>query len=189
MYVLDNLARRVAEVRFPEILPRNAFRRNNIPEGMGGIWMEVGTMSKYVRSFSGHPEVIDFARTLVLGCDPRDLVCEVVTVHDLVRSRVRFVQDPTAREAVSSPLKFLDDIEYKGRSTGDCDELSTFEATLLAAIGIEPRFRFGGQGAEMFHVWVQAQIGNEWVNLEPSGYLEAGYYYEFPSYVEKQIFE
>lgn len=168
---------------------RNNFLRRPIPEGMGGIWMQVDRMIEYVRKFSGHPEVIDFSRTLVLGCDPRDQRCEVSTIHDFIRQHVRFVQDPTAREAISTPLKFLDDIEYKGRSTGDCDELSTFEASLLAAIGIEPRFRFGGEGREMYHVWVQALVGNAWVDLEPSGYLEAGLHYEFPSYESRTIFE
>lgn len=168
---------------------RNMFKRRSIPEGMKGIWMEVARMVEYVRKFSGHPEIIDFSRTLVLGCVPRDQRCEIQTIHDFVGHHARFVQDPINRETITTPLKFLDDIETKGRTTGDCDELSTLEASLLAAIGIEPRFRFGGEGREMYHVWVQAKLGNEWFDLEPSGYLDAGFHYEFPSYEVRKIFE
>jgi hypothetical protein len=50
------------------------------------------------------------------------------------------------------------------KTSGDCDDGATFLATLLAAIGITPRFRFGGQeddsmddGCNYHHVWVQAR--------------------------------
>jgi transglutaminase-like putative cysteine protease len=172
-----------------DIPRRNGFLRQRINEGMAGIWHEVGRMGEYVRHYSGHPEVVDFARTLVLGCEPRDLKCEISTIHQFVVEHARFIQDPTNKEVISTPVKMLDDIENKGRTTGDCDELSTFEASLLAAAGIRPRFRFGGEGSEIYHVWVQAQFGNVWVDLEPSGYLDPGLHFEFPVYKTRDIFE
>lgn len=60
------------------------------------------------------------------------------------------------------------------RTSGDCDEGAVFLASLLAAVGIVPRFRFGGQesssasdGCAYHHVWVQAQddTGN-WVDMD-----------------------
>ncbi|MGH9390484.1 MAG: transglutaminase domain-containing protein [Vicinamibacteria bacterium] len=59
-------------------------------------------------------------------------------------------------------------------TSGDCDEGSTFLATLLASVGIVSRFRFGGQedasardGCNYHHVWVQG-LGEqgEWVDLD-----------------------
>lgn len=61
-----------------------------------------------------------------------------------------------------------------GFTSGDCDEGSTFLATLIASVGIVPRFRFGGQedsssrdGCNYHHVWVQGQddAGN-WVDMD-----------------------
>lgn len=50
------------------------------------------------------------------------------------------------------------------KASGDCDDGATFLATMLAAVGIMPRFRFGGQeddsapdGCNYHHVWVQGQ--------------------------------
>lgn len=63
---------------------------------------------------------------------------------------------------------------HHGATSGDCDEGCTFLATLIASVGIVPRFRFGGQedagapdGCNYHHVWVQAQddTGN-WVDLD-----------------------
>lgn len=60
------------------------------------------------------------------------------------------------------------------RTSGDCDEGSTFLATLLSSVGIVPRFRFGGQedagasdGCNYHHVWVQGldDAGN-WIDLD-----------------------
>ena len=167
---------------------RNQFQRYAINEGMQGIWLEVGRMVEYVREFSGDPELVDFSRTLVLGCNPRDIACEIETVHKFVITHFRFVQDPTHKEVISTPVKMMDDIEAKGRTSGDCDEGSCFEAALLAAIGIKPRFRFGGEGREIYHVWLQAQFNNKWVDLEPSGYLEPGKFFKFPRYEERVIF-
>lgn len=60
------------------------------------------------------------------------------------------------------------------RTSGDCDEGSTFLATLLASVGIVSRFRFGGQeddsasdGCNYHHVWVQGQDDTgKWIDLD-----------------------
>ena len=59
-------------------------------------------------------------------------------------------------------------------TSGDCDEGATFLSTLLAAIGIVPRFRFGGtedkrssDGCNYHHVWVQANDGRgSWIDMD-----------------------
>lgn len=58
------------------------------------------------------------------------------------------------------------------RTSGDCDEASTFLATMLAAVGIVPRFRFGGTetssgDCNYHHVWVQGQDEHGgWVDMD-----------------------
>lgn len=57
------------------------------------------------------------------------------------------------------------------KTSGDCDEAAVLVATLLSAIRIEPRFRFGGQrvGGEcdFYHVWVVGKNERgEWIDLD-----------------------
>jgi hypothetical protein len=73
------------------------------------------------------------------------------------------------------------------KTSGDCDDGATFLATMLAAIGITPRFRFGGQedgsmsdGCNYHHVWVQAQGDRgEWIDLDVTEkQSKLGWWYE-----------
>lgn len=86
------------------------------------------------------------------------------------------------------------------KALGDCDEGAIFMASLAAAVGIMPRFRFGGDGDSLFHVWVQAQVppgqeygvsgGPVWVDMdvtEPSYGL--GQFAPFRKYAHMEIFE
>jgi hypothetical protein len=70
------------------------------------------------------------------------------------------------REALSGP-------EFVGKTSGDCDEGATFLATMLSAIGIVPRFQFGGfmepsgKACNWHHVWVAGQSdAGEWVDMD-----------------------
>lgn len=73
------------------------------------------------------------------------------------------------------------------KGSGDCDDGATFLATLLAAIGITPRFRFGGQeddsmqdGCNYHHVWVQAQDDKgDWHDMDVTEKRsKLGWFYE-----------
>jgi hypothetical protein len=167
------------------------FKTTRISDGMAGIYFEIKKMKEYVRDFCADPTIIEFTRSLVLSCPPKDLICEIETIHRFTRDHVRFVQDPVKHEVVSTPVRMLREVKTRGRTSGDCDEIATLTATLLASIGIEPRFRFGGEGSELFHVWVQADINGHglWGDLESTGYLDAGKYYAFPKYAVAEIFD
>lgn len=57
------------------------------------------------------------------------------------------------------------------RASEDCDSGAVFLATLFAAVGIVPRFRFGGTKAgercNYYHVWTQGQgPGGEWIDFD-----------------------
>jgi len=58
------------------------------------------------------------------------------------------------------------------RASEDCDSVAVLLASLLAAIGIVPRFRFGGfrrgNGCSYHHVWVQAWLPSKgkWIDLD-----------------------
>lgn len=162
--------------------------RSGMRNGMAGIYDEINVMISYVRHFSGDPGVVEQARAVVMSCPVRDQKCEALAIHEFVRDRVRFVPDPTDKEVIATPALMLENIRSQGRTSGDCDEISTLEASLLSAVGIPARFRFGGEGLELTHVWVQAEVEGTWFDLESTGYLEAGYYYDFPRYAVRAIF-
>lgn len=73
------------------------------------------------------------------------------------------------------------------RTSGDCDEGATFLGSMLASIGITPRFRFGGHesstaidGCNYHHVWVQGQdeTGN-WIDMDVTEERsKLGWYFE-----------
>lgn len=68
--------------------------------------------------------------------------------------------------------KNLSGPEFIGKTNGDCDEAGTFLASMLSAIGIKPRFRFGGSvegkdTANWHHVWVQGLTeAGDWVDMD-----------------------
>ena len=159
---------------------------------------EIGRMVDFVNEHEGDPEIIDAARQIVLGCKPRDQQEEADTIYGWVCNHTRFVQDPYNKEALSTPIKMLDDIYAHGKASGDCDDLSTFLATMLGAVGIEPRFRFGGNKDQgIHHVWVQARQSQEfsmsgrdrWVDYDPSIKSKPGKHHKFELYEIQGIFE
>lgn len=86
------------------------------------------------------------------------------------------------------------------QATGDCDEGSVLVASMLGAVGILPRFRFGGEKDSLYHVWAQAYVppnpdygvggDGAWVDMdvtEPSYRL--GEFAPFGKYAHMDIFE
>jgi hypothetical protein len=86
------------------------------------------------------------------------------------------------------------------KAMGDCEEASTFLAGMMGAVGILPRFRFGGAGNSLYHVWVQGfapgdpQLGidadGRWIDMDitESSY-ELGQHAPFERYATMDIFE
>ncbi len=147
-------------------------------------------MVEFVQHYSGEPLFIDAARRIVENCPPRDQMCEVRTLYEWVLASTRFVQDPYDKEALSTPERMLRE-NLAGRKTSeDCDGLSTYLATLIAAIGVRPRFRFGGSYEQgIHHVWVQAEINGRWIDMDPSIGSRLGKHHPFQIYEMEEIFE
>ena len=72
--------------------------------------------------FDAAPTPIAFADRLWLWC----------------RERVRFLKDPDGVEYIRHPSTMLDAIDRDGFALGDCDDLATLAATLIAAAGLRP---------------------------------------------------
>lgn len=141
-----------------------------IPEGVAGIRETLKAMTAIVRSYKKSMPVRNMAITLIAGCQQKDWACEVKSVHAFVRDRVRYVNDITDVETVQTP-----DITLQNRA-GDCDDKSTLLAALLESIGHPTRFvAIGFEPAIYSHVYVETRIGDNWIPLETTEPVEAGW--------------
>lgn len=55
-----------------------------------------------------------------------------------LRDHVRFERDPKGIEYIRSPRDLLDAIDTTGTAVGDCDDLATLGASIIAAAGLLP---------------------------------------------------
>lgn len=141
-----------------------------IPEGVAGIRETLKAMTAIVRSYKKSMPVRNMAITLIAGCQQKDWACEVKSVHAFVRDRVRYVNDITDVETVQTP-----DITLQNRA-GDCDDKSTLLAALLESIGHPTRFvAIGFEPTIYSHVYVETRIGDNWIPLETTEPVEAGW--------------
>jgi len=150
----------------------------NIPDSQEGIDFEVRRMIKYVQHYSGDTRIIQAARHAVENCPSHDVLCESETLLARLMPVTRFVQDPTRKEFIVTPVKQLKEINTRGIVSGDCDELATLLATFLSAIGHRPRFIFGAEGKGWQHVWVQ----DRGVHLDLAERLPFGKFLSFAEY-------
>ena len=134
-----------------------------IPDTVAGIEFQVAKMAEYVRDYSGHPDVVKFARQLVRNAKAQDLTAEAKHIYKFLLAHTRYVRDPSRRELIQTPELMVRDIKETGLTQGDCDELATLTATLLEAIGHNTRFVFGAFERGWQHVWAEdlsAKNGN-----------------------------
>jgi hypothetical protein len=59
-------------------------------------------------------------------------------LYHYLRAHVSFVPDPVGVELIRTPQAMLRTIQQRGFVAGDCDDLATFGAALLRAMGREP---------------------------------------------------
>ena len=170
-------------------VPEGGTIRQPIPNTVEGINFEVHRMKKYVDYYSGDGDVVRIARRVVDRCRDKDTLCETQRIYNALLRSTRFVRDPTRKEAIQSPRAMLAEIGRRGVTSGDCDEMATLLATMLSAIGHEPRFRFGARGFGWQHVWVQDQVAGRMVDLDLAEKLPAGRFLQFSRYGITEIWE
>lgn len=170
-------------------VPEGGAIRQPIPDSLVGINFEVHRMKEYVDYYSGDADVVRIARRVVEKCRDKDMLCEARRMYSVLIGSTRFVRDPTRKEAIQSPRAMLAEVGKRGVTSGDCDELSTLLATMLSAIGHEPRFRFGARDSGWQHVWVQDPVAGHMVDLDLAEKLPAGRFLRFARYGVAQIWE
>lgn len=141
-----------------------------IPDGAPGIEATLRIMSALVKQYKKSMAVRGTALQLISNCAQKDWPCEVQALHAFVRDQIRYVNDVTDVETVSTPDILLQD------RAGDCDDKSTLLAALLESIGHPTRFiAIGFEPGIYEHVYVETKVGNKWVALETTENVNAGW--------------
>ncbi len=147
-----------------EVLPDDA---------QGQVECTIAKMMRFAREDAGNPHIQRDAQA-ALGVGRGN---PVAGVHQYVRSRMSFVQDEKTTAPFQGLLKSPDDyfvealtrpsdlsqvIQANGGASGDCDDFSTYAASLLVALGVPCAFCTVAASAasptDYSHVYVVAYV-------------------------------
>ena len=173
--------------------------RYDVPDTMETLNGYIKRIRQYALEGIGDPFTLDAARKIVSRCKPYDQKCETKAIFEFVRSRVKYTPAPSryGKEVLQTQAKMLADIDMFGRASGECEEIATLMAALLANVNIETALVYGAdemseENGVMHpnykHVWVAARVPgvavNEgWVHLDATGYkLKPGQHFKFKFY-------
>lgn len=127
-------------------------------EGKQGNLDTVSFMKRVARERAGHPKIQKLARAILLSehVPSSHYATESKAIGRFVQRVMRYLRDPSGYEQLQDPLLMIDDIQ-KGMAQGDCDDMSLLIATLLLAIGHDPKFRvvrYRGSHGPFNHIYV-----------------------------------
>lgn len=121
---------------------QNGTRRRvgTLPKGDDGISATVAAMQALVDHAisTGRERLTEIVDHLqAAGNGPGSEGFAIALYYWLERS-VSFERDPDGIELVRSPLDMLDELDRDGVAFGDCDDLATLAAAIIAAAGYPP---------------------------------------------------
>ena len=123
----------------------NAFNVNQIDQSNGkkGNLETVDIMQRMARSRAGHPEIREMALDILDGynTDSHDYINEAKAIGHFVQQKVKYVRDVNGIEQLHDPLLMVQMIRNGATVRGDCDDMALLVATLLLAIGHNPKVR------------------------------------------------
>jgi transglutaminase-like putative cysteine protease len=90
----------------------------------------LGYMGKLRDQWKADPDFVELARSIVRRAGARTPPEETEAVRRWIRSYIDFRLDPDGIEYLQDPFYLLTETR-----TGDCDDMATLAATLLASIG------------------------------------------------------
>lgn len=141
----------------------------HIAAGDWGSFQTVGHMRRLVNTSLTDPLVIGTARSIVLTCLPRDVVCRARAIRGWMLEHFAFVNDPRGVELVSTPRFMLDQVGARGVAQGDCDDAAVLGAALGKAVGLRARFvvvGFHSTRGRLSHVFTMLRAGPGWIELD-----------------------
>jgi transglutaminase-like putative cysteine protease len=143
----------------------------SLPEDAEGVRQTLYLMRALALRYMTNLEIRHQAASLVGGLQQKDFSGEVKSLHAFVRDHIRYLRDIDGVETVQTPDKTLS-LGY-----GDCDDKALLLATMLKSIGHPARFIAIGTGApgKFSHVFVDTLVGRQWIPLETTEPVPAGW--------------
>jgi len=111
------------------------------------------------------------AENIVASCLERDENSEISCLFQWVLDHYRYVRDPVGLEMVKEPGVMDGEILKQGFFQGDCDDASTYLATLLMSLGYKVKavvIAVPGKGDPYRHIFLRVFLSkaNRWLDLE-----------------------
>lgn len=123
-------------------------------------------MRGLVQRFKKDPYIRRVATALVQPLANKDWLGEMDACFQFVRNNIRYTQDIDDVETIQWPTATLQLLH------GDCDDMATLLATLLAAIGLKTSFVAIGltDPGQFDHVYIEAQDPDtaDWIAMDPT---------------------
>lgn len=142
-----------------------------IPDGPAGTRATLRAMRQFVKAGKEDYRLRQLALSLVGPLPAKDWWSEIQTLHAFVRDRIRYVRDIKGIETLATPDETL------RIGQGDCDDKSVLLATLLETLGHPARFvAVALQPGQYSHVLVETKLGKNWIPLETTENVPAGWY-------------
>lgn len=102
------------------------------------------------------------AENILRFVQEKDDLQEVKALFNYVQSHFHYVNDPTDIELIKTPDTVDNEITRTGVFIGDCDDASTYLASLLKSVGFSPYFIVAapddGNGFDLSHVYVRVLL-------------------------------
>lgn len=143
----------------------------NIPNGSAGVFTTASTMRQLINAYKTDVEIRTTAANIVFLTPEKDDFAEVEAVYNWVRDHVRYLKDVNQVETLTTPDRTLQ-LRY-----GDCDDQVVLLGSMLESIGYPTRIVLAGYSdpGVYEHVYLQACVQNQWVDLDPTEQIPMGF--------------
>jgi len=141
-----------------------------------GAPQTVALIKKYALEAQRDPRVRLLAEEIVSGLGSKDYLSEIAAIYYYVLNHTRYANDPRTVELVRRPGRIVAELASGKTPSLDCDDMVTFQAALLLALGREVRIvtiafqkvKYQGQ-IQYSHVYLQAREPRtaRWLVLDP----------------------
>lgn len=139
-----------------------------IGPGYAGTLDTIHRMKQLARAGAPRPSVRELAVSLVTGTRT-DAEQQAGLIRAWLERHVSFLRDPLGTEALHSPELMLEQVNQRGRTDVDCDDVAILAAALGLSIGLPARFVLLGKERRAFeHVFTELQDPRtgEWFELD-----------------------
>lgn len=149
------------------IAPRVLMHRE-IPEGDAGHAVTVATMREL--AYLPSARVDQLARSLLDSVGATEQLDLAYAIRHFLTVAVVFQHDPAGVETLLTPELMLEEVQVRGATHGDCDDIATLAAALALACGLSVRFvtSSSSAGAPWEHVHAEIQAGGFWIECDTS---------------------